>query len=463
MPVDLEEFFAGLARDADEIPLGTAERARQRGRQRRRRQAAVLSAAVAVILVLAGAITRIPHADHPITPAAHALPDAAPPVPIRGTLRDATTVIAGGRAYTAWLNDKGTIEVNATDPVTGAVVWTQANVDHAAALVQLEVASPAILLITTPNAVEPAGRLVTALLPSDGSTLWRMPVTEDETLIPHARMMVRWSPATGRTQAYDWATGAKRWSLAAGSDPVVRTMGARAAGDMTPYSFTGDWLVQLTRSGKAQVRDIRSGVLLRTVPAGTLREQGLATAIDGRLYTEEGDASGYRLRVTDLSTAAGPSAVVFNAGAGHTLGGFDLCGADRLCLLDQEDGGRTTLAAVDLAARRTLWRVEGPRNGFGLSSLGGAILVGGDGTTVLYDATGRPTFTAPGAQVQWLTDDRLLVLPMYAEGTVSTVDAADGRMTRQGDVPVRVGACAHTPDRLVCQTATALHFWSLTG
>ncbi|MFI5888837.1 PQQ-binding-like beta-propeller repeat protein [Actinoplanes sp. NPDC051513] len=469
MPVDLEEIFTGLSRHADGIPLGTAERARQRGRQRSNHQAAMLSAAVAVILVVAGvagALARAQRVDHPVTPgpSPHALPEAAPPIPVRGALRDARTVIAGGRAYTAWQDDDGTIEVNATDPRTGAVVWTQKGVDHGATLVNLAAVSPAVLLTANTDEGGPAQQLVTVLRPSDGATLWRVTVADDDVLVPHRRMLVRWSAATGRTDAYDWATGAKRWSRPGGSDPLVRTMGVRAAGDVTPYSFTGDWLVQVTRSGNAQVRDIGTGDLLRTVPAGTPRAEGTITAIDGRLFSEEGDASsGYRLRITDLSTSAGTSAVVFSEDAGHALGGFDLCGADRLCLLDQEAGGRTTLAAVDLATRRTLWRVDGPENGSGVSSLGGNILVSGDGTTVLYDTAGRSAFNIPDAQVEWLTDDKLLVLPMYAPGTVMTVATADRGVTRLGDVPLRVGACAHTPDRLVCQTATALRFWSLSG
>ncbi|MFC7275147.1 PQQ-binding-like beta-propeller repeat protein [Paractinoplanes rhizophilus] len=466
MPVDLDEMFTGLARHADGIPLGTAERARQRGRQRSRRQAVAVSAALAVVLVMAGsaaALARHGRADHPVVPATPALPEVGPPIPVHAKLRDAATVIAGGRAYTARQDDKGGIEVNATDPHTGAVLWTRAGVVNGASLVNLAAVSPAVLLTANTQAGDPAERLVTALRPSDGARLWSAVMIGDEVLIPHDRVVVQWSPSTGQTSAYDWATGTKRWSLAAGSDPVVRTMGVRAAGDMTPYSFTGDWLVQVTRSGHAQVRDIRSGELLHTVAAGTPRADGTITAIDGRLFTEEGGPAGYRLRVTDLSTPAGTSAVVFSEAVGHSLAGFDLCGADRLCLLDQEAGGRTTLAAVDLATRRTLWRVAGPEHGSGVSSLGGAILVGGEGTAVLYNAAGRSVFRAPDSQVEWLTAGKLVVLPLHAAGAVMTVDTADGRATRLGEVPVRVGACAHTPDRLVCQTTSALHFWVLTG
>ncbi|WP_433369135.1 hypothetical protein ACQPZX_42905 [Actinoplanes sp. CA-142083] len=467
MPVDLDEMFTGLARHADGIPLGTAAGARQRGRQRSRHRATALSAALAVVLVVAGvagALTRAQRVDHSVTPApSPALREVAPPIPVRGTLRDAATVIAGGRAYTAWQDDKGTIEVNATDPGTGAALWTRAEVVHGGTLVNIAAVSPAVLLTTNTKAGDPSERMVTALRPSDGARLWSAVTVGDAVLIPHDRLVVQWSPSTGQTGGYDWATGTKVWSLPATSDPVVRTMGVRAAGDMTPYSFTGDWLVQVTRSGQAQVRDIRSGELLHAVAAGTPRANGTITAIDGRLFTEEGGTSGYRLRVTGLSTSAGTSAVVFSEGAGHTFAGFDLCGAGRVCVLDQQAGGRTTLAAVDLATQRILWRVDGPRNGSGVSSLGGNVLVTGDGTTVLYDAAGRSVLSVPDVQVEWLTNDKLLVLPMYAAGTVTTVNTADGGVTRLGDVPTRVGKCAHTPDRLVCQTSTALRFWSLTG
>ncbi|HEX5203720.1 MAG TPA: hypothetical protein VFW27_27655 [Actinoplanes sp.] len=105
------------------------------------------------------------------------------------------------------------------------------------------------------------------------------------------------------------------------------------------------------------------------------------------------------------------------------------------------------------------WRRLGARR----ASLGGAILVGGEGTAVLYNAAGRSVFRAPDSQVEWLTAGKLVVLPLHAAGAVMTVDTADGRATRLGEVPVRVGACAHTPDRLVCQTTSALRFWVLTG
>ena len=154
--------------------------------------------------------------------------------------------------------------------------------------------------------------------------------------------------------------------------------------------------------------------------------------------------------------------MVFSA-TGHEFTGMDVCGRGRLCVLDKDRDDRTRVTAVDVAGRRQIWRVAGPAGAGSISSLGGTTLVGGGGTTVLFDAGGRSLFRTPAAHVDWLTPDRLLVMPALAAGTVMTVRIADRELTRLGDVPQHTGVCVHTTDRLACPTGTDLRVFRLTG
>ncbi|WP_433296991.1 PQQ-binding-like beta-propeller repeat protein [Actinoplanes sp. CA-030573] len=455
MPVDLDDLFTALAGQADAIPLGTADRARRRGRQRTRNRVAALSAAVAVCLVTAGVagfLAGTRRDGHPVSPPSHALPEVGAPIPLGGGLRDTWSAIAGGRVFTAWSDAQGRVGVVATDPATGAALWTDRTVERNAQLVDLRATSPAVLLIAGTTR-----RTVTALRPADGRQLWRLTVGENDALVPHPRALVRWSATTRETEGYDWATGTRIWSGAPGGDSPIRTFGMRTAGDPTPDGYTGDAVVQLTTTGRAVVRDAGTGAVRHTTSAGSPRRDGLAAVIDGRLYTEE-ESGG--VRVTDLDSPGGGSAVIAT-GAG--LVSFDVCGNERLCVLDQASDGRTTVAAIDRATGRTLWRVAGPPGPAGLSARGDHVLVSGGGTTVLYDAAGAEVVRTPDAEVGWLTPGTLVMYPALAPGTVTTFRVGDRRLTRLGEVPTRNGRCVHTSDRLICPTATDLRVWTLTG
>src|ERR1700754_2702630 len=127
MPTDLDYLFSQLGRQADAIPLATAEQARTRGRQRTRRQT-VISAAVAVVLVAVGmgaALSRPrPDAGKPAGPnPSHALTEVGSPFVFGGEPRRAVSSISGRRVFTTWQTGDGTVRLTAADVHTGKPVW----------------------------------------------------------------------------------------------------------------------------------------------------------------------------------------------------------------------------------------------------------------------------------------------------------------------------------------------------
>jgi hypothetical protein len=140
------------------------------------------------------------------------------------------------------------------------------------------------------------------------------------------------------------------------------------------------------------------------------------------------------------------------------------CAPQRLCVLDQDRDGRTTLSAIDVQSRRQLWRVNAPDQAGSIQTMNGYILVGGpEGGPLVFDQDGKLVLSLPAGSVSWLTRNTLLTLPSFVTGPVSKVTVPDGRVTVLGDLPPSSDACAWTTDRLVCPTITNLRIWSLSG
>ena len=460
MPTDLDDLFAGLAHQADMVPLGPVDGAVRRGRQRRRRRVATIAAALAVGLVTAGVAGVLGRPlGHDDQPAGHGLREVGVPVPLGGTVRDVRTVVNGNRVITAWQTTTGEFGAVGTDPRDGAVTW---RIDHIAgrgsdsALTDLRAPGAAGLVsIATSD-----GSLMNIIDPARTPAGWSLSVGPQEQLISTGPVLLRWSATTGETDGYDWATGTKRWSMPAAADPMVRTVGMRTAGDPARDSF-GDTLVQVTRSGRIKVLDAGTGQVVRTALMPAPAADAQLTAIDGWLYNDEpATGVGYRVRATDLRSANGASTVVMNAGSGHRFGGLDVCGPNRVCVLDLHDNDNS-VTAVDIATQQTRWQTPAPADAASISSRAETMLVGGGRTTTLLNAAGREVFRTTDTQVDWLTDDRLLSMPALAAGPVTTVRTTNGRATTIGRVPAHIGPCQHTSDRLICATTTSLHFYQL--
>jgi hypothetical protein len=473
MPVDLDELFATLGHQADAIPVAPPETVIRRGRQRRRNQG-VAAAAVAVCLVVAGVsgvLNRSNRPDQTVTPhpSATALPEVGSPIDFGGPAQNAESVVEGDRVFTAWQSADGSrVGLLAADLHTGAVAWRVPGPDRIGVVHQL-VAVPGAVLLGVADSEQPSEYRIYVHRSTDGRLLWQSDVDGDDELLPHEKILLRQSRVDGRTDALDWRTGAKRWALPAAADPIMLTFAERDRTELNPLAYLrSEHLMHLTLSGQVQVRDAETAALVRTVGPIPFNDMSSLTVVDGRLYNAEvpdDGSTGYRIHVTDLRTDGGKPAEVYRQAEGRSFGHMDVCGPDRICVIDQdtENGStKSTIRAIDLATKRRLWQVDGPPNGDTVLKAGDYLTAVGD-TAVYYDSNGRELFTQPPGQTAMHDPATLLSVPITLAGTVSTIRIADGAVTALGTVPQRLDICAATPERLACATGTDLRIWSLTG
>ncbi|HEX9999125.1 MAG TPA: PQQ-binding-like beta-propeller repeat protein [Actinoplanes sp.] len=478
MPVDLDSMFTTLSRQADAIPLATAEQARQRGRQRSRNRAVGISSTAVVCLVAVGATTMLTRPGPAPTPAASPSPlsEFAPPLVFGEPVSETLMVVIAERVYAA-LQLSNKVLVAGTDPAKQETWQLELAGVPGEKLADFRAVPQGLLVTATSTTQRPRLDVVD---PMKGRSRWTRWLDEFEQVIPLPQALVLWSPTTGRTEASDWTTGERRWALDPAADPVVRTLGMRTADDPAADAYAGGTFVQVTKSGQVQVRDAATGGLLRStsIPAPSDARtdvydrrgqptrripQQLMVAVDGRLYTTEVpccDTAAYRVRVTDLSKDHGASAVVFSAGVGHSFSALSVCGTDRLCVLDQDRVKGATVAAVDVVKRRQLWRVAVPNDATTITSRAGRTLVSGT-TNVVLDRDGSSAFRTGLPQADWLTDDTLVALPAGSPGSVVRVQIPDRQVRQVGNVPAHAGTCGHTTDVLVCSTETGMQFYRL--
>jgi outer membrane protein assembly factor BamB len=480
MPAELDEMFAALGRHADEIPLAPAGAARRRGRRRSRAQALV-AAAAAVCLAATGIGAAARHSRQVNRPApaasSGALPEVGTPLDFGAQTTDAMAAIAGGRVFTAWSAADGSTRLAASDLHTGAVVWSiRAPGAPAETFFHLQALPQALLLTLTRPDGDTESRTRYAFDPQDGRLRWKLVLAAADGVVVHRAGLVWVSASTGRTQEVDWATGRERWSLPAGADRPLLTLGMHVPGDddragaaELPAGFTDDRLVQVTAAGRVRVRDIDTGALRRTVTSAALDPDHTVhtfVAYDGMLYNSEragANARGYRIRVTDLSTDQGRSRVVLTEGVGHSVGGLVPCGSQRVCVADRYPDGRTTLAAIDARTGRRLWQSPAPDDSGPVGALHGRTLVSSGKETVLYDADGGQVLHTSYNSVGWLDADTLLIHPAAVAGPAARFTTGDRRITSLGQVPAASGGCTWTAERLACPTGASLRIWSLTG
>ncbi|MEU8609536.1 PQQ-binding-like beta-propeller repeat protein [Actinoplanes sp. NPDC048791] len=470
MPTDLDDLFTSLGRHADGIPLAPAEQARHRGRQRTRNRAMV-AAAAAVCLIAAGlgvVLVRHDRQSAPVT-SKRTLPTVGAPVEFGDQARAATVAGTDGRLYTAWQTLNGQISMNAVELRTGAVAWPArplgSRTDELLAVNLL----PRALVVTLRHG---SANTMHIFDPADGRERWALPFEPGDDVVRHESVVVRAS-ANGRTEAFDWASGVRRWQQPAPADRPVYSMGTYLDRDEDlwlgrPFYFTDDRLVQVTRAGKVQVRDITTGELKRTVAAAPPdTDPRIYFAYDGWLYNDEHECceqNGFRVRATDLRSAQDSSKVVFTRGPGHQLDMLQMCGELRVCVSDQDRNATGTVSVLDAATGRQLWQVPGAKNGTSVSTVHGYTLVGGSGgQLVVYDRDGKRVLSTPEGSVSWLDTDTLLLRPSLVAGPASRLTLPDGKVTVLGEVPPASDACAWTPERLACPVGTSLRIWNLSG
>ena len=463
MSADLDELFADLGRQADALPLVSAAQARRRGRQRSRTQLAVVAAAVLTVTVgVTGFLARPDrHADQTVapTPSVRTLTEVGSPIDFAGTAMSAQAEVVGDRVVAVWEVNRS-INVSAVDLHTGALEWTTLISTTAPLGTTMSVQAAGSAVTVTVAEANDTTQTVYVYRVADGDLLWKRIVAPRDEVLWTDRFLVHRAAATGRTDAFDWVTGDERWSvppLAEG--PIVRTVTADR-----------DRLVQVAEDGQVRVLSLVDGALLdtATIPrANAPGENSTVIAYDEWVVHDSVpccDTAAYRVSATNLDS--GESKVLAGAGVGHRFGGLDRCGPDRICVLDLQVGNRSEITAIDVTGGKDLWRVPGPDGATGISARGEHTLVGGpSGPGALYDGAGRVTKQFPrGVDVLWWRHSRVLVLPpVSAGGNVLAVRTSDGRTDTPGSIPARIGPCAHTDERLVCPTGTALRIWSLSG
>ena len=478
MPADLDDMFTRLGEQADAVPIGTAATARRRGEQRARTRTMV-AAAAAVCLAGGGAAWLIRPATeqpdpHPpaATKGSGPLPGVGSPIPYGGRPRFAMTAISDGQVFTGWQDEDGTIKVSAADLHTGRQSWPARSPGKFSDFGGILAVPRALLLSVEHNDGTNPDRTMYIYDPATGEKRWELPYDVADDLVFQDDVLIHMVAATGLTRAFTWATGEPRWSLVAGADRPIRSLGVHVPGDEDrggryglPIDFEQDHFVQVTKAGKAQTRSVANGEVLATatIPAPAGSSGDTLVAYDNWLYDYELTADGsYRIRASRLDVP-GASAIVYSGPAGHHFGGMAPCGPQRICVLDGGKSDETVmLTALDAASRRMLWQVEAPESADTVLSLHGRSLVSGGGETALYDKDGKQVFHS-SAMIGWLDAENLFSAPLGEAGPATRIAAADGRATTLGEVPALSNFCSWTTERLVCPTETDLRLWSLTG
>ncbi|MGK5678739.1 outer membrane protein assembly factor BamB family protein [Actinoplanes sp. URMC 104] len=482
MPADLEELFGGLGRAADTIPLVPAERARRRGEQRTRNQAAV--AAAVVVLVAVGVLVGLRVQRQQTHPAdvVRPLPPVGAPIGFGEAAVNVSTAIAGDRAYTSWRTADGWVRVVAADLRTGARSWTARTVARSDDYSGVAALPQAVAVFVVPDGDDvpsvgtTANRRVHVLDPLTGRERWKRDLGGADDVLLNSHALVRMAAGTGRTEAYDWLTGAIRWSVPPGTDRPVRTVAVREPDEQHGAVSTDDRLVQVTEAGRVRVVHVADG---QAVPKVTIPAPGQAdthVAYGDILYNSErsgGTTSPWRVRATDLGTLE--SWVVLTLPAGHDVDSMWPCGYKRLCVMAMGRAyPQTTVRSVDVAERRTVWQLGDFDGGYG-GSMGEHTLIGTIGqkpAATLYDSAGRPVYVNRTDAVDWLGTDALLVQPLGGPGLVQRVRLTDGRATALGWLPAPAAAhpagdavapCVHNGERLVCPSSVDVRIFSLTG
>ena len=484
MPTDLDELFEALGRQADTVPLAGAEQARQRGRRRTRVRAAVCAAA-AVVLVVAGfgLALRPPErrADRPVPADRAPAPPVGSPIDLGGKIAHSVSSRDDRRVYTAFVryqdNSAGLI---AADLRSGAVAWAARPIDDPRrSITQVVVVPRAVLVVTAAlNGVTAAAGLF-AFDPATGAPLWQKENDDAQQLVYSDRMLIQVTPGR-QAVGFDWATGRQRWSEPLGGDGAgggsepVRALGLTTPADEErvnqagpPPDFTDSRFVLVTAAGVAQLRDVDTGRLRRSVPVTPASLSGATmVAYGGWLFShdEQDDAPGeLHIRATDLTGDGGSRVIGVLPGRLRTLRTLGGCGPDRVCVVTQAESGdkQTVVTAIDARTARRVWQTPA-QGGDQLSSAHGrTMLTAAEGGYQLFDAAGHSIFDSV-LTGGWLDAGTLLVAAPDGTARLSRWPVTTKRLhPLQAPLPMTIGNCTSTADRLACVTPAGLQLWKV--
>jgi hypothetical protein len=491
VPVDLDDVFTALSRQADAIPLAGAEHARRRGRQRLARSRAVLAAA-AVVAVLAGTGLFLgwerPRPE-PLLPATDPArirgmaPVGEPQRVAEGRMWN-NSRIAGDRVIGFSADGSGGHETVAVDARTGAALWRITSRDSFYRGV-----------ITTPKTVillrelgqhnealdEPADRILEFRDPATGVKKWELRHTDHDRLVLHSDVLARLVDESGAVEGYDLVTGRKLWSVpgagtvglndqvpaklitgmrieadgAVGSTDSMAALFRPDTADAVP--FTDDRLVELDRTGKITIRDIHTGAVRSTGRGRAGAEQMFA--YEGTVYAE--------LRLDDRLAVASPDHILYRSRVPWEYGTWFPCGRDRICVPEIRDvaQGRREAQMVMIDARTgAVVRTTGavPRQGDNEMRAGHVLTSGtGEKATTLYDENGAAKYSDNGFG-GFVDDGNALTLSQDAGDrryTARSVSNVDFQKVKLGVVPEISGRCDWDEEILTCPAGRELWIW----
>lgn len=468
MPVDLDDLYASLARQADTVPLGGADSARRRGKQRRRTRSMI--AAAAAVCLVGGGVAWVARPGPEQSPPASSttLTEIGSPRSLGVRSPDdlpEVTMIVENVAYTGWREASGEVKISALDLRTGRPVWPTRSLGRLAGFENIVVV-PGTLLV---KVHVDAGRPRPAMHVFDTATGRQRPYITDpteQTLVYGRGTLINKIGGTGRLWATDAATGRILWDETTTNVPVDRTIGmtitASGDDDRPPAAqvtyFSGNRILQADKKGQLMIRDAGTGKLLETRSAGSNAPEKLILH-DYRIYSVQQEQPD-RVQVIDLD--GGPGGVI-RLPAGREVQDLQPCGEDRVCVLDRSEDAPGRLTVYQGATRQKIWQVEAPKGATEVSSRKGRLLVGG---SAVFSAGGKQLFRAEeeGRQYRWLDDQHLIDVPVWQSGPVVTVTVATGRKRVLGTLDQPIGSyCSIAPERLLCNEDGELRLYDISG
>jgi hypothetical protein len=481
MSVDLDGLFEAMGRQADAVPLGGADRARERGRQRTRTRAVVSAAAAVLLLVVGGGLLLRQPAELAL-PADKRLvgtpmPEVGEPIDLGGQVARSVMAADSERAYVAWLNaeDNG-LQVKAADLKAGMPAWESAQpiVDPLRGIEQVVVVPAAVLVVTKARDDTKPAIGLHAFNPRTGVALWSREVEAADSLVFTADTLVQLTARSGRVDGFDWVSGGSRWSRTQG-EKVTRALGMAVSDDEKKYNMSGpsptfiDGRIVLLTSGAAEVRDAATGDLRRSVPLPARGET--VVAYDGWLFTRDATDIGsgvHRIRATTLDETSYTSTVLAELpGAFVTM---NACGMDQVCVLTQTRPGSasdqqiTKLTAIGVRERRVLWQRDSSYGASEISAAGGAaLLTDENGSAPEIFGLGGGHRHEPPLGGRWLDWKSLLVTMPDGTGRLAKMSAQNADLKPYAKLAAEFGgSCASSSTRIACvDPAGTLKVWQL--
>jgi len=479
MRPDIDAMFDALASRADRIPAPSERAVRARGNRRRLVHrtatavaACVVTSAVAVSATLYSGLLRDgTAADAPgrFTPLVEVGPAR------NGRALGSTRTIAvvdGDNGFLAEQKEYAGVGVTAVNLRTGAVRWRARVEDATSGGGRVAVAPSGMVVIG--GAERDLQHAITVLDPDSGRQLWRQTVSLDtESVELYQTVAVYGSTSEGRLTGLDLTTGGTLWSVP--FTPGESLVPVRSEDDLADpgradvesgNAYGGDVVATVALTGQLRVLDIQTGRLVATgeVPAATvdLAAERQYHASGQRLYLTTGGTR-FQVRAYDLGTGLDLGTVYRASADDATFVAMTTCGTDRFCLAE---GGpsSTTVVSVDLTTRREAWRRPAP-GATALVPVGDGVVATG-GTAALYlDRDGRDLLANANAGTGGARahSGGALFYRTVPGGTALEGVTAAGVRTRIGQVPADLETCAWNRRAIICPTTEEYGVWRFAG